>query len=177
MREGPETFLIIHFATYFRSFIIHFATYFRFGPPAARTTMATNSLSWLLSGATKSRAFITALWAVMPKGFELPGVLISLLLLSVALRTKYSIYSQDKHRSLVRSEGVTWLVSWALFLALPITPWLVDLAITLGLLALNLRTATSAVDGFGFSLSGAQFWLSVAAQLICIAISIYFNVL
>jgi hypothetical protein len=139
--------------------------------------MATNSPSWLLSGATKSRAFITALWAVMPKGFELPGVLISLLLLSVALRKKYSIYSQDKHRSLVRAEGVTWIVSWALFLALPITPWLVDLAITIGLLALNLRTATSAVDGFGFSMSGAQFWLSVAAQLICIAISVYFNVL
>lgn len=104
-------------------------------------------------------------------------MLVVLLLLSVALRTKYSIFVQDKHRSLVHADGPSWFVSWALFLALPLTPWLVDLAITLGLLALNLRMANSAVDGFGFSFSGAQFWLSVASQLLCVALSLYFNVL
>ena len=144
----------------------------------ASAQMATAAgLSWLLSGAAKTRVFIAWLWSVMPKGYELPGVLAALLLLSVALRAKYSIFVQDKHHALVQAAGVQWVASWLLFIALPVTPWLVDLAITIGLLALNLRSAWSAVDGFGFSLSGAQFWSCVIAQLACVALSVFYNAL
>ena len=135
--------------------------------------MAAPSLSYLWSAYNKSYIAFSRLWSLFPPEYAALGVLVVAVALYYSLFQKYTIFRHDGHGNLLRADILTWIVSTVGILSLPFTPYQLDLVVTAAIMYHNI-TAARAAQHWQRSV---MFFVSVLAEVICIATSLYFNAL